>query len=275
MENRKIFFDSNENLEITEAFRTIRTNISFLNEKKLDKKILITSSTPSEGKSFIAANYAASIAITGRKVLLIDCDIRRPRAHHSFGIKIEKGLEKVLAGECKAKEVIMKEVIPNLDLLPTKDMRFNVTELFLGDNLEKVLKELEGYYDTIVIDTPPLTVASDAAILSKLVDGAIVVVEYDQVAKKELEFVAEILHNAGTNIYGFVVNKVAKSGLSYGNYGYYNNYYSYYSDYYGEGQSKTKKHHKKKKGFARFIDKLKAEYGKQLSGDLKERRKED
>ena len=136
-----------------------------------------------------------------------------------------------------------------------------------------MLKYLENRYDTIILDTPPLAVASDAAILSKAVDGVVVVVGYDQVAKRELEFTKEMLDNAGANIYGFIVNGVDKHGMSYGNYGYYTNYYSYYQDYYSEdGEKKRKKVYKNKGKFKIFIARVKEAYKKHLSGDLKKRR---
>ena len=229
MHRRGIFFVSDERSQITEAFRTLRTNLSFLRDKNNGKVLLFTSSIPAEGKSIVASNYAASLAIAGRKTLIIDCDIRRPRAHESFGIKIEKGLECVLIDDTPVDGLIMKDVLPNLDLLPTKNLKNNVTELFLRDKMKGVLDTLRDKYDTIILDTPPIAVASDAAILSKDVDGVVVVVGYDQVAERELEFAKEMLDNAGANIYGFVVNGVEKKAMSYGNYGYYTNNYAYLS----------------------------------------------
>lgn len=274
MSHRSNFFITDNNLQITEAFRTLRTNLAFLREKQHGKTLLFTSSIPAEGKSFVASNYAASLAIANKKVLLIDCDIRRPRAHESFGIKIEKGLESILIHDAPVESLIMKGILPNLDLLPTKNMKHNVTELFLRDKMKHILETLKDRYDTIILDTPPLAVASDAAILSKAVDGVVVVVGYDQVAKRELEFTKEMLDNASANIYGFIVNGVDKRGMSYGNYGYYTNYYSYYEDYYNEeGEKKRKKvRHKPKNRFEAFMDRVKDAYHRHLTGDIKRRR---
>ena len=265
---RQLFFKESENHEMNEALRVVRTNLHFLNEKENSRVILVTSTTPQEGKSTIASNYAMSIAITGKKVLLIDCDIRRPRAHESFGVKFKSGLEKVLIGEEIVNKVIIRDVEKNLDVLPTKNMAHNVTELFLGDKMKNMLEELRDKYNTIVIDTPPLIVASDAAILSKYCDGVVYVVAYDQVSKRELEFGKTMLENAKANIYGFVVNKVDKNGLSYGNYGYYNNNYSYYKDYYTEEKEHSRVY-RPKKGIKGFIERLKRDYKRQLSGDQK------
>ena len=275
MHRRGVFFVNHERAEITEAFRTLRTNLAFLREKHDGKTLLFTSSIPAEGKSTVASNYAASLAIAGRKTLIIDCDIRRPRAHESFGIKIEKGLECILLDDAPVDGLIMKEVLPNLDLLPTKNMKNNVTELFLRDKMKNVIENLRDKYDTIILDTPPLAVASDAAILSRDVDGVVVVVGYDQVAERELKFTKEMLDNAGANIYGFIVNGVEKKAMSYGNYGYYTNYYSYYEEYYNDdnGNKKKRKVHKKPKNkLEAFIYRLKEEYARHLSGDIKRRR---
>ena len=266
---RQLFFKDANNHEMNEALRVIRTNLHFLNEKDEDRTVLITSTTPKEGKSTIASNYAMSIAITGKKVLLIDCDIRRPRAHESFGVDFKKGLESVLTDESLVDEVLLKNVEKNLDILPTRNMAHNVTELFLGDRMKTLLKELKGRYNTIVLDTPPLIVASDAAILSKHCDGVVYVVAYDQVAKRELEFGKTMLENAKANMYGFVVNRVDKNGLSYGNYGHYNNNYSYYKDYYTEEGENLSRAYIPKKGIKGFVERLKRDYRRQLSGDQK------
>jgi len=275
MVKRKNLFDGKEDLEIVEAIRTLRTNLSFLNEKEVGRKILFTSVIPNEGKSFLSSNYAASIASTGKKALLIDCDIRRPRAHESFGVKFKNGLESVLLGKVSVEDVILKDVIPNLDILPSKHITEGVTELFSSDKIDDILESLSPYYNTIILDNPPIAVASDSVLLSKFVDGVVVVVGYDQVAKKELEFAREMLGNAHANIYGFVVNKVDKTGLSYGNYGYYNNYYSYYKEYYEDGsvRSNQEPRHKKMSKFEKFVHRFKKEYKKQITGDLKGRRK--
>jgi capsular exopolysaccharide synthesis family protein len=270
----KIFFVDEDNIEVTEALRTLRTNLSFLDDKEKGRTILFSSSIPAEGKSFVAANYAASVAIADKKVLLIDCDIRRPRAHESFGIKVQKGLESVLTNNAPVDEVIIKDIMPNLDLLPTKHMKNNVTELFVRDRMKTILEEIKNNYDVVVLDTPPIAVASDAVILSKNVDGVVIVIGYDQVAKRELEFTKEMFTNAGANLYGFVVNGVDKTGLSYGNYGYYNNYYTYYEDYYmdDDNHKVRKKVKTPKNKIKRFIYNIKSAYIKHFSGDIRKRR---
>ncbi|WP_319371140.1 CpsD/CapB family tyrosine-protein kinase [uncultured Ilyobacter sp.] len=232
MAKRKLFFNIDGQGPIAESLRVLRTNIHFIDEKQ-KKTVVVTSSIPKEGKSFIAANYAMSEAMVGQRVLLIDCDLRRPRAHSSFGIEEHHGLGDILMGDKKVQDVIVKEVEKNLDLLPTKHLEHNVTELLQSKKMELLLKELQESYDLVVIDTAPLMVATDAAILSKSSDGIIFVNGYDMASKKELMYAKEILSSAGANIYGMVVNRIDNSGYGYGykSHGYYNYNYKYYQEY--------------------------------------------
>ena len=228
--DRKIFFKDNQDSHLSESLRVLRTNIHFM-EKKENRIVIFTSTIPKEGKSTLSANYAMSVAISGEKVLLVDCDIRRPRAHSSFGIEVEKGMGEILLGNEKAENVILKEVEKNLDILPSTHLNHNVTELFLGNKMKNLLLKLKEKYDLIVLDTPPLVISTDAVILSEYADGVVYICGYDMVSRKELLQAKKILDIAKANIYGMVINKIDKKGYSYGNYGYYNNNYSYYEEY--------------------------------------------
>lgn len=211
--------------KLDEAFRAIRTNLHFLNEKENSRVILITSSIPKEGKSVVASNYAMSLAKIGEKVLIINCNLKKSKIDEKFGLFFEKGLESVLAGEYKVEDLILKNVEKNLDVLPIKKITDDITSFFLKKNLKTILDEVIEKYDTIILDTPSLIVSSDAAILSKYCDGVIYVIGYNQVTQEELEFGKKILNNAKANIYGFIVNKIDKNGVLYGGYRYYNEDY--------------------------------------------------
>ncbi|WP_319370793.1 CpsD/CapB family tyrosine-protein kinase [uncultured Ilyobacter sp.] len=230
MRKRNLVFFDRDKEHIAEAIRILRTNLYFT-ESKDRKVVLITSSIPKEGKSTIAANYALSVAISGEKVILVDCDIRRPRVVDSFGIKANYGLEEVLRGKKNLEDVILHNVERNLDLLPATSYGENVTELFLGKKIVEILDKLKDEYNLIVLDTPPLTVATDAALLSTYADGVVYVVGYDMVFKKELLSGKKLLEKAGANIYGVVVNKVDINGYAMGNYGHYSSNYKYYDEY--------------------------------------------
>ena len=230
MAHRKIFFKGNGDSHMAEALRLLRTNIHFIEPKKR-RVILCTSTIPNEGKSFVTANYAMSVAISGEKVLLIDCDIRRPRIHSNFELKVEHGIADILLGEKKTEEVILKNIEENLDLLPSKHLSNNVTELFLGSRMKELIEELKKKYDLIILDTPPLLSTSDAAILSQYSDGVIFVCGYGMVTKKELIQARKILTQVEANLYGIVVNKIEEAGYSIGNCGYYSYTHKYYDDY--------------------------------------------
>ena len=212
-----------ENKKLNEALRVIRTNLYFLNEKEKSRIILVTSSIPKEGKSVVASNYAMSLAEIGEKVLLIDCNIKKPMIYKNFELFFDKGLESVLSEELKVEDAIIKEVKKNLDILPTKDITGDTVKFFLKNKLKIILHEAVKKYNTVILDAPALMISSDAAILSKYCDGVIYVVGYDQTTQKELEFGKTILNNAKANIYGFIINKVDKNGV-------YNGYYN--KDYY-------------------------------------------
>ena len=124
--------------------------------KTRKEPVVVTSAIPKEGKSFIAANYAMSEAMVGKKVLLVDCDLRRPRAHSSFGIEDHHGLGEILLGGKNVEDAIVKEVEKNLDLLPTKHMEHNVTEILQSKKMVSLMKELQESYDLVVVDTAPL-----------------------------------------------------------------------------------------------------------------------
>lgn len=227
---RQLFFKGDKDDQIAESFRVLRTNVHFL-DKKDKKTIVVTSTIPKEGKSSVTSNFAMSEAVAGKRVLLIDCDIRRPRAHTSFGIDVERGLADVLTGKHSIEEVIMHNVEENLDLIPSKHLNGNVSEAFLRAGLEAEIEKIRDKYDLILIDTPPLTVATDALMLAEFADGVIYVTAYDMVSKKELKYAKNLMDRAGVNLYGVVINKIDKSGYSYGNYGYYNYTYKYYKEY--------------------------------------------
>ena len=215
----------NQNSEINEIMQALRTNIYFIEDKK-KKVILCTSTVQSEGKSFVASNFAAAAAAAGDKVLLVDCDIRRPRVHENFKLKIDFGFNDVLSGRKNWYDIVYKDIYKNLDVLPSKHQK-NVSELFSKKVLDGLVEEFKKEYDLIILDTPPILAAADAALLSRYSDGIVYVCGYNMVNKKELIQAKRILKRAGANIYGIVVNKVNNSGYSTGNYGYHSYTYDY------------------------------------------------
>lgn len=227
MPKLNIFFKKNSDSHMSEAFRVLRSNIHFL-EKKKNKIIIFTSTIPDEGKTTVSKNYAMSVAMTGKKVISVNCDMRRDKSYNNFGLKVNHGIECVLLGEKTLDEVVIREVEKNLDVLPAKHLNRDVTELFMLDTIKELLEELRKRYDLIVLDTPPLTIATDAAILSEYADGVIYVCGYNMVTKERILRAKKLLIRAKANIYGIVMNKVDKKAYN-GGYGY--EEYKYYDDY--------------------------------------------
>ena len=225
-DKRKIFFKNKETTPILEAFRVFRTNMYFIDRERRNKVVLFTSSLPGEGKSTVATNYAVTEAMAGKKVLVIDCDVRKPTLHKFFGVKNELGLHSILAEE--RHEGAVKKVSSNLDIIPTENMSRNQTEMLQSDKLSEFLTMIKTAYDIIILDAPPVNAVADPIILSKESDGVVVVCGYDMVNKRQLEYTKKQLNRAGANIYGVVINRIDQSGYGHGSHGYYNDHYGYY-----------------------------------------------
>jgi len=231
MAKRQHFFGDDNNSLVSEAFRVLRSNLYFLSEEKENKTVVFTSSIPGEGKTTVASNYALSMAMNGSKVLLIDCDLRRPRVHTIFEANNEHCLYDLLIGNKSRDKVIQKAVKENLDLIPGKHLKMNPAEILESKKTMEFIEEIRKEYDLVVLDTPPVAVGAEVGMLSKNSDGVVLICGYDMVNRKQLEYTTKFLKRAGANIYGVVVNKIDKSGYGYGSYSYYNNYYEYYHDY--------------------------------------------
>ncbi len=212
---------------ISEAFRTLRTNIQYSNIDKSIKTIVITSSMSEEGKTLIATNLAVSIAYTGKKVLIIDCDLRKPNIHKKLGLNNFKGLTNVLIGETSFEEVLNKHKdIPTLDMLTSGPIPPNPSELLGSKKMEEFLRALKDEYDMIILDSPPVGIVTDAAILSTKVDGVLLAINAGKTETEAAKRSKELLENVNANIVGVVLNKVDMKNKSYNKYG--------YSKYYGD-----------------------------------------
>jgi capsular exopolysaccharide synthesis family protein len=235
-----------------EAFRQLRTNIQFIEAAEGRKSIVMTSSIPSEGKSSTIANLAIAMADTGAKVLLIDCDFRKPKMHKYFSIEGAVGLTNLLIGQVKPSDVIQRWGRKNLDLLPAGQVPPNPSELLGSEAMKKFLLKAEKDYDVVLIDTAPLLPVTDAAILSKMTGGVALVVAVGKTTKPQLSAALGHVDNVGGRVLGFVMNKIPTKGVdayryrysykygSYGNYGNYGNYGSYNQAYGEEAETLAK-----------------------------------
>lgn len=218
---------------ISEIFRTLRTNIQFINTNKKTKTLLVTSTLPGEGKSWIASNLAVTFAQTGKKVVLIDADMRKGRQYGIFDIPPTPGLSNYLSEiGIPKKENISEEIIacirktevPNLFVMPAGSIPPNPSELLVSPKMLQLLEKCKQVFDITIIDGTPCELVTDAVILSRIVDSTIIVTAYKLTKKDALERVIKNIQNVGGNLTGVVVNKMPISGKRY------EKQYYYYGD---------------------------------------------
>jgi len=209
-----------------EAFRALRTRLQFTTPDAAKMKvILVTSSAPTEGKTIIATNLAGSFSQINKKVLLVDCDLRKPRVHNVFNMNRHPGLVDYLFSHNTLDEIIRTTEMPNLDFIPCGTIPPNPAELMESEAMLNFLNELRGRYDFIILDTPPVIAVTDSEILSRYVDGSILVVSADTTEMELLRRAGEIMRQGTHHFIGAVLNNfVYKSS-----YGSYYKYYYYYS----------------------------------------------
>ena len=194
-----------------EAFRGLRLNLSFLNiEGRPVKSILVTSPGPVEGKSTTSLNLAATFAQYGERVLLIDADLRRPVLHGALDIARDPGLTHLLIGSATPEDVIHRDVIPNLDVIPAGPIPPNPAEMVGSMVMSETLGRLEGEYDRVIVDSPPVLAVTDAAGTASFVDGVLLVLRSGHTEQRAAERTAEHLGRLGVRILGLVLNDIQR-----------------------------------------------------------------
>lgn len=218
-----------------EAARAIRTNLLFMSPDQPFKTLLITSSGPAEGKTTVASSIAIAMAQAGHKVVLVDCDLRRPRVHRIFGKTSEFGVTTALIGQALGDETLSTEV-PNLNVIPAGPIPPNPAELLHSDRFKRFLAELQQRYDRVIIDSPPVVAVTDAAVLSTIVDGTLLVVRAFVTTRDLARHGARALTDVGGKIAGVVLNAV-----DFGRHEYQGQYYYYAKrdGYYAEPATET------------------------------------
>lgn len=238
LDPKVIITHNNPKSPIAEAYRVLRTNIMFSSIDKPLKSLVVTSSGPGEGKSTTIVNLAVTFTQQGSRVLLIDGDLRKPKIHKMFGYENNSGLTNFLSAHDDYKKYLRVSEIENLDVLVCGAIPPNPSELLMSNAMKQFILQAREDYDLVLIDAPPVGTVTDAAILSTIVDGTILVAASGTVEVDALVRTKELLNKVNANIIGVVLNKLDKN--SSGNY----YYYQYY--YYGEeeGTRKKKKHKK-------------------------------
>ncbi len=198
-----------------EAMRSLRTSLQFASMKAANNIIAITGPSPNIGKSFVSANLAAVLADSGKRVLLIDADMRKGHLHEYFGLKRTHGLSGVISGEIAFSDARLS-VTEHLDFLSCGIVPPNPAELLMSENFSRLLKEFTPQYHSIIIDTPPVLAVTDASIIGRLAGVNFVVVRSGQHPLREIELTVKRLHQSGIGINGFVFNDVPIKSTGYG-----------------------------------------------------------
>jgi polysaccharide biosynthesis transport protein len=205
---------------VAEAARAIRTNLLFLSPDRPYRTLLVTSAGPSEGKTTVATSLAIAMAQTGRKVCLVDCDLRRPRVREIFGLERKNGVTTSLLHPEKLDEALNETVVPTLSVLPSGPTPPNPADLIQSDAFRRLLSDLQARFDHVVIDSPPICVVTDAVIASTRVDATVLVVRQGRSRRDVVRRALRALKDVGSHCPGFVLNAAAERGTSYA-YGYY------------------------------------------------------
>lgn len=220
MEN-ELIVTSNPKSNIAEAIRTIRTNLQFSSVDEETKTILVTSTAPSEGKSFISSNLAVAFAQNDAKVLIVDCDMRKGRLHKIFGMTNEKGLSNLLIDEVEDefKHYVRKTKIDNLYILTMGTVPPNPSELLDSVKNKLLIQVLKKKFDYIIFDGVPVNGLTDSLIMARIVDKVVIVSALKQTKMDMLENTKRSLVSVGADIAGVIVNKTPSTGTNY--YGHY------------------------------------------------------
>lgn len=230
MNGSDLIININPKSMFSESIKSIRTNLQFSAIDKELKTILLTSPEAGNGKSFVSANLAVAYAQDGKRVLIIDCDLRRGRQHAIFNVmnQTNGGYSNLILNykeEVKLSRYVVKTEVKNIDLIPTGPTPPNPIELLASHNNERVIGELRQHYDIIILDCPPVLGISDTSIMTKFSDANILVVSSGETPIELVERSKKTFETANSKIDGVIINKASVKGSSYYSY-YANDYYS-------------------------------------------------
>ncbi len=209
---------------ISEIFRTLRTNIQFMNTKNKLKTILVTSTLPGEGKSWVSSNLAVTFAQAKKKVIIVDADMRKGRQYSIFDALPRPGLSNYLSGisvneDAEASEDIANYIqqteIDNLYLISAGNIPPNPSELLISPQMVDLLEQLKEMFDVVIIDGTPSQLVTDSLILTRLVDSTVIVTSSNETKKDDLKRIINNIENVGGKIAGIVVNKISMSSKKY------------------------------------------------------------
>ncbi|MEG1737746.1 MAG: polysaccharide biosynthesis tyrosine autokinase [Odoribacter sp.] len=242
LSDRFLVVENGSNTQLSEAFRILRTNLSFLNPDSRQQVIAFTSTLPGEGKTYISANMAMALALSGKKVCLVGLDLRRPTLQKAFNLKGKKGVSDFLVQAEHSLENLIQRLPEheNLYLLPAGTVPPNPAELLMNTRFDEMIAELRTRFDYIVLDHPPMHIVSDTAIANRVVDITLYVVRAGYLSRKELSVVQDLYKEQKLHNMGIVITDVDYERLYYSvgytgygkRYGYYGGYSAYGKGYY-------------------------------------------
>lgn len=214
------FISENTPFAIVEAYNTARTNIMFAASTGARKVIVVTSCNPSEGKSTSCANFAISFANAGFKVLLVECDLRKPTMSANFKLEVKNGLSSVLGGFCSVNEAINYSVLDNLDVISAGDVPPNPSELLSSEAMKTFIEASAETYDYVFLDTPPVNVVTDSQLMNEYVAGIVFIVRDNKTTHPDIQAALDKIHLANGKPLGFVrtfcqLGKSGKYGKKY------------------------------------------------------------
>lgn len=227
MKNEELIIYKDPKSPISEVFRTLRTNLQFMASSKELKTLLVTSSMPGEGKSWVSANLILAFAQEGKKVIIVDADMRKGRMHKMFNVDRKPGLSNYLSGIIDKEDkdnvfnYIKRTEIENLYIMPIGDVPPNPSELLVSDRTSKLIETLRGIFDIVIFDGTPSLIVTDALILSRQVDATLIVTAHKTTKIGDVEKIKKSIENVGGKIAGIVINKIPISAKKYENSYYY------------------------------------------------------
>lgn len=229
---RRLELVANETMPFAyvEAYKSLRTNVKFVMATENVKSFAITSALQNESKSNVSVNLAVTMAEEGKSVIVVDGDFRKSTIQRFFRMRSRKqGITSYLAGECSLMEAIVHVDPYNVDILPVGATPPNPTELLSMPRMRELLEELKDYYDCVIVDTPPVNVVTDAAIIGSMVDGMFLVVRSNYAPAEIVAAAKKRLEDVNVRVFGAILTRLdmRESGGRYGYYSYYKYYYSY------------------------------------------------
>lgn len=231
----------------SESYRGIRTNILLSAADAEPQVLLISSSGPQEGKTMTTANLAVTMCQAGSRVVLLDCDLRRPKLHKLFGVSRDQGMSNLLVGKLEIKDALQQAGLPNLYIIPSGPIPPNPSEILGSKRMKELIAGLRKNFDRILIDTPPISAVTDAAVMTQSIDGMVLVVRSNDKSREHVRNSLDKVTAVGAPILGAVLN-----GVDTGKNSYYYYQYSYY--YYGEDDQKKKKTRKRRRSKDAYVE---------------------